>query len=297
MTRQERLEEIRRATDEAIRRHAEKERANAPIRRGPAPGDLWLFPSPSSVDLRWAVVARHPEQPLLYAVPADGHPLAGLCDVVAGFQGGPLVLRCGHGLWIDEGDFRPEGRVGVLEARHSHRAAEKLHEVASGTLTGTASQKEAEADPDYEAWLDEVGHGTDALARLLRVREETVSLADVVRPVPEDAESPFALAADSASALGLPLPEAAPLPGVIVPLLHPGSLRLLREQGGVRLVWQEVPACDPPTISAVSGTGETPAGWKKMPGGWRAASFPWSDGKLLLRIGSGERVRDLLVTP
>src|SRR5262245_21784091 len=138
-----RLELIRKATAEAVAKDRERRgMLAAEATRSPQPGDVYLLPGPSSIDLHWVILTAYPETDLLFAVPADGHRLVGLTDVeVNASQAlGPLVLRCGHGLWVHRDEFRPGLRVGVLEKVYVRHGLDKLAQVTGGGLRGTASQ-------------------------------------------------------------------------------------------------------------------------------------------------------------
>jgi hypothetical protein len=308
-----RLEQIRKATAEAVARYTAKRQALAAEAAGPPrPGDVYLFPGPSSIDLHWVVLGTHPDKDLRFAVPADGHPLVGLTDVAvaASERCGALVLRCGHGLWIHSEEFRPDLRVGVLEERHVRRALDKLGQITAGNLQGPASQWEAEANPDYDNWLDEVGRAVDALASALRLREEVVTSADFrvpfdrLRTTPEtaDAEPQLAHAAASSGALAqlfeeLRLaPESAPLARP-VNYLYPGELLLLLEADGIAIICLPQTGQPPPELHALDPTGTArPAEWIFSPRGTAARAFvPWDAGQVRLRFGRGERAREVTV--
>ena len=312
MKNRERLEQIRRATAEAVETYRVRQAATAAAAgRPPAPGDVYLFPGPAALDLSWVVVAGPEEDGLLFAVPADGHPLAGLSDVVVDSSAaGPLVLRCGHGLWVHPDALRPEWRVGTLEERHVRRAGRKLAQVAAGTLEGTAAQWEAEANPDYEGWLAEVDRAVDALAGALRLREEELTPADfsrTVRPAgpPEEAEAGEPQLAHAAATAG-PLPElleglaqAPPEgpPARRLDFLYPGELFLVLESGGVAVLYLRSGDQPPPELHEIDAAGgEHPAPWQYTPNNTAArAAFAWRDGRVRLRLGRGPHAREVTV--
>lgn len=302
-----RLEQIRAATAEAIEKHNAElavltNKAGQPVQTG----DVFLFPEPTEIDLQWVVVVRHSEKPLLFAVPADGHPLVGLTDV----EFGSRVMRCGLGLWIHQDEFRPELRVDVVEERHVRRALEKLAQIGSGNIRGSALQRETEANPDYEDWLLEVDHAVDRLAKALRVREVILSSSDFVRsfelsglsPAPTDLESQFTMTASSAGALAR-LYEAFQLQTQGGPLvrqvdfLYPGALYLVLEADGVATVYLPEAKQPPPQLHAIDAIGQDqPATWATTPRGTGARSFfSWTDGKVRLRFGHGEHALEITV--
>lgn len=309
-----RLEEIRQATATAIDTYrARQEQLASEASRPPGPGDLYLFPGPFANDLVWVVVGTHPEQPLLFAVPADGHPLVGLTDieVAAPKSYDRLVLRCGYGLWIHRDEFRGDWRVATLPDRYVRRAQEKMKEIAAGMIQGSASQRESEANPDYEGWLAQVESDADRLANALRTKEETVTLADfkhaMVLPSTEpdlaDSEPQFALAAASSGPLARLYeaiqaePENAPA-AKAVDYLYPGSLFLVLEADGVAVVYAPQDGQAPPLLYCLdSQSNERAASWVPTPRrtAWRA-SFAWDlEGRVRLRFGHADHSHEITV--
>lgn len=63
------------------------------------------------------------------------------------------------------------------------RSASGLRIGGAVQLQGTAAQREAEANPDYDDWLDEVERAVDTLASAFRIREETLTSADFAQSV------------------------------------------------------------------------------------------------------------------
>jgi hypothetical protein len=308
-----RLEQIRKASAEAVEKYRSRHAVLATDAARPSrPGDLYLLPGPSTIDLRWVVLGIHPDKDLLYAVPADGHPLVGLTDVEVSAEaaGGPLVLRCGHGLWIHRDEFRPESRLGTLDGRYVSRALDKLGQMAGGKLRGPASQWEAEANPDYEDWLAELERTVDAVATALRLREETLTGADFntrlavcgTSPLLADAEPQYALAAASSGALTR-LSEELPLSTEREPLvrrlnyLYPGEIFLLLEPDGVAVVYLRQGGQPPPELHSLDDAENSHrAEWLVTPRGTASrAFFPWNEGQVRLRFGQGEQARSVTI--
>jgi hypothetical protein len=308
-----RFEQIRKATAEAIEKYRKlRTMLESQATRPPRPGDIYLFPAPAAIDVSWVVAIDQPEKELVFAVPADGHPLAGLTDVELSATApmGPLVVRCGHGLWIHREEFRPELRVDILDERSLHRIQDKLAEIASGKVEGTASQREQEANPDYDDWLDEVERAADVLASALRIREEDLTTADftarldVATPQPGGETDPqLALAAASTGPLAelyeaiQIAPENAPK-AKAVNYLYPGALFLLLEHDGVSIVYLCPRDHPPPELHSLDEAGKSHlADWKTTPRGTaRRAFVPWGAGDLVrLRFGRGHGARDVTV--
>ncbi len=314
MTTPSRRDEIRRATAAAIEHYtARRATAAAAGARPPQPGDIYLFPGPAALDLLWVVVAAD-EGGFRFAVPADGHSLAGLSDVVVGDASpcGPLTLRCGHGLWIHPEELGPERRVAVLEERYVRRAAAKLAQLAAAKLEGTAAQWEAEANPDYADWLAEVERAADTLADALRIKEEELTgkdfSASVGSAVPEAADAADwqpAMAAAGGGALAklyeeLGAPAAAERPPARrVDFLYPGEIFLLLEQTGVAVLYVRAGGAPPPELHEIDAAGqEQPAQWQPTPRATAMrAAFPWREGQVKLRFGRGASAREVTVRP
>src|SRR4051812_278088 len=95
-------------------------------RRPPALGDLYLLSATAQLPVEWALIARRPDRPsLVLAVPADSFPfLVGSdVEVPAGSAAGPLSLRCGFGVWLEESLFTPDLFVGALELELCEQAS------------------------------------------------------------------------------------------------------------------------------------------------------------------------------
>lgn len=306
-----RLQRLVAATADAVRQDRERRAAvAAEAARPAAPGDLFLFPGPAANDLRWLVSHANADLPALYAVPVDGHPLVGLCDVPLPVPGDPMVARCGHGLWIARDEFRPEARVGVVPEPGLDRVRAKLAEMAAGAADGTAAQWEDEANPDYEDWLAEVERSVNALASALRVKDEVLTADQFTRPLAaalpgrtdEEAGAEYLVAAETDDPLTRlfaalrTTADKAP-PARRVEFLYPGDLYLLREESGVGVVYLPYMAAPPPELHAADTTGAwQPATWRTSPAGtFHRADFGWTDEAVQLRFGRGDRARDVTV--
>ncbi len=120
-------------------------------RRPPALGDLYLLAATAQLPVEWALIARRPDRPsLVLAVPADSFPfLVGSdVEVPAGSATGPLSLRCGFGVWLEESLFTPDLFVGALEP--------ELCERASRAVMETVESSPGEESPEYQDWVREV---------------------------------------------------------------------------------------------------------------------------------------------
>jgi hypothetical protein len=162
-------------------------------RRGlPAgPGDLFVLRATADLPVEWAVLDRGAGGKLL-AVPADSGLPAGTADVEvpANSPGGPLSLRCRYGVWLDEAAFEPDLRSGALAPETVAQALRRVHQIESGTLTGSPLAEEVDADPEYADWIRDVPE---------RARE----LAAAIRPIRRSSARPWGMAHRLAASFAL----------------------------------------------------------------------------------------------
>ena len=236
--------------------------------------------------------------------PADTAPFVGSADVAiaAGRPAGPAVLRCALGLWVEEKELRPQRRAAFLEPAAVEAALAKLDEVEECRLKRTAAQRETDASPAYDEWLDEASAAVEALRVMLYERRRTVSFreaAGVLR-----LHAPPAAGAPLAAAPVMPglLPDAADeaeLRGVDVPCPCEGRLLLVLQDGGVGVRYLAAGTEAPPTLAEVRPDGASVSvPWKHTPDRrvcW--AEVGWTEGRALLRLGDGEDSREITVVP
>lgn len=123
-----------------------------------APGDLFAFPETAGHGVEWVLLERWDVPPRALLVAADTRPQVGTGDVEvpAGEPAAPLVLRCRFDARVAPARLNPAHRSGrvseavVAEAREVRRVAE------AGTLAGSPTERETDADPEHQAWLDDV---------------------------------------------------------------------------------------------------------------------------------------------
>jgi hypothetical protein len=87
-----------------------------------------------------------------YCVPADDHPFVGSADVTVPEDAdfGPMTLRCGLGLWLNETQLSTQKRSGTIPTETVKRANKILSKIVASSLEGTSLQKETDCDPDYK---------------------------------------------------------------------------------------------------------------------------------------------------
>lgn len=160
---QTRREDLQRRTAEALARLAEEETPSGGV---PSAGDLYVLERAGDRPLEWAVLYRAAGRCLV--VPADSFPLTGSADVAVdrGLASGPLRLRCTFAVWIDAADLDARERSGFVEPSVVEKARTKVAAVEDGAVSALPSELEADRDPEYEDWIDEiVAPGRDALAK------------------------------------------------------------------------------------------------------------------------------------
>lgn len=126
----------------------------------PRPGDLYVVVQSSEQPLEWLVVDAEPaRRDRLLVVPADPQPLVGSADVaVAGDEpGGPLALRCGHGVEIDAALLDADMRTGSVAVETLDQVRDKRRQLADGEPVGVSTEQvETDADPEYALWIEDV---------------------------------------------------------------------------------------------------------------------------------------------
>jgi hypothetical protein len=277
-------------------------------RRDPAPhvGDVYVFSGPPLEAFRWTVLLKHPNRPRLFVVPADTAPLVGSADVEVARPklGDAMVLRCALGCWINVSEFRPHLRSAFVDEHYVQRAQAKLEEIAQGQLKGTALQREIDASPSYDEWIDEAQAAVEFL-REMHARRQTISLAGapVIRlsdrfPGAEAAAEPqlTLAAAPGFEELLQPAPPSE-LHGQDVAYPCPGRLLLVREGTSVSIRYLAAEDEEPPPLAQVQLDGQTVAvAWRNLPNRHIAwAEIATTAGSIQLRFGAGEEAREITV--
>ena len=140
---------IKTAVDGHVATCSELEQRQEPA----APGDLYVVAECAEQPVEWLVVKPEPGDRVL-VIPADTQTLVGSTDVAVAEHepGGPLALRCGHGVGIDAGLLDPEMRTGSLADEALARVRRRL----AGELETSTDQVETDSDPEYLLWIEDV---------------------------------------------------------------------------------------------------------------------------------------------
>jgi hypothetical protein len=124
------------------------------------PGTLFVLKlSDIPFAFEWLVVSDHPDdKDLVNLIPVDDFWRVGAPDLrIAAGQ----VARCGSGLWFPV--ERLEVKVGTVSTADLMAVRQRIHELATGTLTQPAT--EADADPEYHFFLDDVERARNQLLK------------------------------------------------------------------------------------------------------------------------------------
>ena len=167
MTDQRSTEDWIAASLEAMDRY-QASRESAPSDPSPRPGDLYVLPATRDYDVEWLVVAREPapdpppandSEPStrVLIMPADAHVLAGSADVeVTSADGGPLVVHCAYGIWIDPALLTPDFRVSRIEPTNLTRVRRRWLELGDGRESDDPVALEVDESTEYQEWIEEV---------------------------------------------------------------------------------------------------------------------------------------------
>jgi hypothetical protein len=130
----------------------------------PQAGDIFRIDNQNTMALlQWVLLYSQSEQ--WFIVPADDNPMTGTTDIAISEKAlcGPMTLRCSQGIWIPETNLDLNLRVGVIENWHLYRAIDKTKQVFEGKIQSTVWQRETEADPEYDEWMEQVIQERQAL--------------------------------------------------------------------------------------------------------------------------------------
>ncbi|MGD2114066.1 MAG: hypothetical protein PVG07_03375 [Acidobacteriota bacterium] len=165
MTTDDRRDRLRSLTADAARRSraAREDASHPPGRGGPAPGTLYALAATADPPVEWALLERQEEPDRAdstswLAVPADTNPLVGGGDVwiPAGEPSGPLCLRCRFGTPVPDRLLDRGHATGAIPEEARLRALDAWRRHERGELEPGPLAEEAEADPEYEDWEDDV---------------------------------------------------------------------------------------------------------------------------------------------
>lgn len=137
-------------------------------------GDVFVFPGlPDDCPLSFGIINYHPDnkgdlcypnsEDLFLLVPIGPYcqPLVGVHDVFerASDVIDSCILMCGYSFWVSRADLKEEYRVSYLSDSSQRKCKKKISQMARGIpVHGSQAQWEAEANPDYQKWDDEVNH-------------------------------------------------------------------------------------------------------------------------------------------
>lgn len=138
---------LKRLTTEAYRRCVPQRRHED----SPLTGDLYYLDACPEPGIEWVVTDVEASASEAFVVPADSLSWIGSADVAVRETSslGPLVLRCGYGVWLSRRVLTPEQRTGTLSEADLKRACASLRR--SSTEPSSAEQ-EVDFAAEYLAW-------------------------------------------------------------------------------------------------------------------------------------------------
>lgn len=158
--------------EDAVRRSVHIETESK--RRGeeaPQPGDVFVVTETGDFGVQWAIIDRDPRNTHdLMIVPLDSHPLVGTTDVALPAESptGASCLRCGFAVRLEARNLDPTLRTGFLSPEALEQVRHKRAEIAAGDVTGSSLQRETDAEPEYQRWVEHLAGARDALDRTVR---------------------------------------------------------------------------------------------------------------------------------
>lgn len=264
-------EDLRAQIGAALQKYAKVEARLSHAGGPPALGDLYAFAETAAEGIEWALVLQNLDDPdLWFAVPFDQYPQVGTWDVEVSelTDAGPGTLRCGRGIWVPVDDLETSDRSGFLEPTDVRAAQERLAAMVEGTAV--EPRWHVDDDPDYEEWLGEVELASDRLEQYFRAAVRTLSIKDITTDWTLAAgvrlNRPVSLAADSEGLGAAPKEPILPLPGAVLASDLPGTLAVVRDEEGLRLLYYATaPEETPPPIRVRQGEFGRVAEWSPLP--------------------------------
>lgn len=296
MKRNRTMEEFRQAARAAMAK-AQAVQDAVGQRKGPAaPGDLFLVHGPAQVGIRWAIVLRHPTDPLVFSLPCDTHPQIGSTDIAIAEDAlmGPAALRCEFGRWFDVDDFDPNMRIGLIEECYLKLVREKLREIFTGKLQGTPDQFDTDEDFEYEKWRGELSHAAHVLTEAVRTERMTLTRDDFFRSAL--AEPAFAMAADPGETTSA-APSRAPSPQRQLEFAYPGAIGLtLVPEKGVLFEYAPQGTQEPPELHEISADGTAKLiEWAESSTGCFRCLIRWTGGRVAVRLSGAGRTKEVII--
>jgi hypothetical protein len=265
---------------------------------------LYVFGVPVDAAIEWLVVRPHPDDAaIVLLAPADDFPLAGRADVPlrSEFVDRPLTVRCGEAIWVPASACREHICVGIVPDEAVTLVRQKLAGLARGNLPDQPGAPHIEADPEYAAWMAQVGKSRESVEQ--RGDPSPLAAEGIVlrferftaQPPRDFAEEPqVALAAKSGGKLLASLAEslASDSPRFLEVALHAGGTLLVAAGASVvRVAWKGPNGADPPSLSATGPAGRVVAQWRAgtQIGVHRAEpAFAWVDGQVTFLVGTDQ---------
>lgn len=165
------LEKFRQVTAEIARKQERLKKELAKRPSLPQPGDIFIFEHPKTLGLQWVVLETDQENSqTLSMVPADNNPMVGSTDIGVPDHAlsGPISLRCGYRFSMNKDKFNKGClRIGLLDDWDLQHASDKIRQISEEKIRSSVLQQEADHDPDYKEWMEQVSQGREALKQTI----------------------------------------------------------------------------------------------------------------------------------
>lgn len=296
-----RQNELRKLFSEGIEFQKSKQEQLDMLPRKIFAGDLFLFHMPQPVAVKWCAIFKHPNNSeLWYVVPGDDLMLVGARDVAVpeDTQEGPMVLRCGCGLWVHEDDFALKNRIGQIDQEYVEQVRDHLSRIVDNDLSKDETIVSVDDDPDYLEWMEELSAAVHAFEEKLLDEESETSddsnqlSGSVSIPANNFSQNWFAeaglspnlsLAADSGGLTSLPeMPSKSSL-GTKVDYGGEGNLFAIKNAEGIYLFICNLQDEDLPPVRKNTANSNDEA-WHTTPNGFSTSLFEWTGDNVVLFI-------------
>ncbi|MCC6508360.1 MAG: hypothetical protein IT423_04585 [Pirellulaceae bacterium] len=250
-------------------------------------GDLFVLDSPKPLAAQWCAVLQNlNDAALWYLVPCDDFSLQGSQDVSvpAHDQFDAMNVRCGRGAWMHIDDLPLSRRVGRLAAPYVQTLAQRVTEIAQGTLAPQPDSELVDLDYDYCQWMEQIESAIESMERELTTEgRQTVVLSasqadqNWLRFLPHArAHAADTLAADDMAQ------EFTAAPGLRLDFGSDCTVIALISPEGVHLHSYDSIAPD----LAIGGDDQrVTVKWRKLPKFYQSSLIRWVNGSIIVTCG------------
>lgn len=258
------------------------------------PGCFFVFNMPVEVPVQWFTAMQHPDdEKLWFAIAGDNFPTVGTRDVEIPdtAECGPINLRCQFGVWIHADDFTNAIHFGETDTIFVEQVRDRLSRMRKGDLPTDPTIVEADSDPDYLEWMDELADAVYAFETQLEEPQKNriVSFSTDWASGLELPATFHALAADSSDLSKVPRVESQTPMGAAIEFAGPGNLVAMKYREGVLFQIFGLLETDA-TPSLVAN--ESVLNWEEERDGWFTTGeiTSWNDSGMVEFSVNGEKL-------